>query len=358
MPQGSINMPGQRKAPIEGIMQALQAVQAAYGINTESQRAKLIEAQTGLENQKLEGEQRKRTAFDEWMKRSQAAQQPVPTTAPKPQGPASATGQGFDTGQPGNNISPMAGFMRAAASPKADRGMVGDITKEDLNNPYLLEALEPVMKGRAQYQGLERGEKELTHLDQSMKYASNEERRKGEKQFTDFSEGFNKYQPVIEARDDISAAKAVNDALTSLNPADMKLAKAKLPLLALGIKRLGDSSTALVESQQLVKILEETYEAKLHGRMASPMANKLIDVANRVQVSAAERLNDLANTQAQQISGATGRDANWVKEKLLIPGGAHTREAKHISYEEGPYGAVVQQGGHTYHWNYKKKKYK
>lgn len=337
-------MPAPGKSPIEGIMQALQAVHSYYGIDTEKQQQALLQTQnrkesaqaTSAEEQAKSDQNAGKGLFDMYRAVKEGA---YPTAGTLPTQVGTTAGAAPSSG----GISPSGSSLLSAVQSQGAAPTGKQYGVVPVTNPTTGEVTNMVIPSQAKFQlEQEKGATDLAHVKQEMGIASETEKQKKQAIQNDYVKEFGTQTSGIQ--DAINNYKNIASSLTSGNPAEERFAKLKSALVNLGVKRANGELAELGDSQALVDQLENKGNQIMSGHASPKEIKDYIDLANSAQLQSAARLHEIANDKASTGEQLYGIPANQWLSKFL-PNGDHTQVTKTELLPDKRYGQQNQGVG-------------
>lgn len=330
MGQGSINQFQAPKAPIEGIAAALDAVQKYYGINTEKQKQKLFEAQMPAEIAKAgvsETEANLEKGFLNKFIKSQAPAQPSASNQVDP-----------------NAIVPQANAVNTAPpsqAPSRSMGMLDFINQEKASGGYVPPKYIALAND---IQGLENKQLEGKKLGVEVGGLPAEYKRKEQEQVSTLQEKFNSREDVKEANSKIAGFNTILSNLKSGNPIALNIAKADIPIVATGIKRMSESAEAIPETKAAWDSVLNGLYGKATGQLNPKEVKEISRGIELQKTNALGQLDSAAESASSQVGKALGRNKDDVRNNVLLPGFQYSSNAiKFANKRSLPIDAAVEQ---------------
>ncbi len=264
---GDIAQPTPRPAMIGAILQGLQAAQAYYGIDTAKAQQKLLASESAKNEIGLQMEQKKFGMLSDWIN----GQQPS------------------GSGSPANTSQNSSNDPSDIANKPIPPLIAGDV------QPYLnaVETQEKIKQGRSKSK-IEQGD-----VIKGIQTSFNEKTKDLQGQISDYN--------------DVLAG------IQSDNKVAQQAALAKFPIVALGVKRMNDSTAATALSQSLGDRLSNYQSEILSGHPSAQAISTLSDATNVLKGSAQDGLNSIRVAHAQGASAYTGIPAKTILQALPTP---------------------------------------
>lgn len=328
MAQGSINMPAPGKSPIEGIMQALQAVHSYYGIDTEKAQQALLQhklEQEKVQDPVLKGQAEaalqqqavQKSIYADVLGNGQTQQQQV-APAPAQQQAHQEVGMSMPDGSTLMKHIDSAGQAAPAPVPQqqAPRMSPGDAFKGSMEK-YGYFAPKALQE---QYgEGL-KNEKLAGELKDTLPKMINEEQVKFR---TENKDALSRANELEEIRKDA----------TSGNRVVAKAARERFALVYNDIKRMGGVNSGGI-APGLWNKLDAMFAESKNGTIGPEQTKEFSNAINAARTSALFSVNGNLESVANQNAERWGLSPEVAKEKML-PGHKLTNEVLHYAQTHG-----------------------